>query len=58
MMVSLEALGINAYNLLDNKGRSLKFGEGSRVRQTPEEGWRTYIGQNIEEITIKIKTIV
>ncbi len=25
-----------------NKGRSLKFHEGSRVRQTPEEGWRTY----------------
>ena len=25
-----------------NKGRSSKFREGSRVRQTPEEGWRTY----------------
>ncbi len=25
-----------------NKGRSLKFHEGSRVRQTPEEGRRTY----------------
>ena len=25
-----------------NKGRSLKFREGSRVRQTPEEGHRTY----------------
>ena len=25
-----------------NKGRSPKFSEGSRVRQTPEEGWRTY----------------
>ena len=25
-----------------NKGRSLKFREGSRVRQTPEEGRRTY----------------
>ena len=25
-----------------NKGRSLKFHEGSRVRQTPEEGQRTY----------------
>ncbi len=24
------------------KGRSLKFREGSRVRQTPEEGWMTY----------------
>ena len=25
-----------------NKGRSSKFHEGSRVRQTPEEGRRTY----------------
>ena len=25
-----------------NKGRSLKFREGSRVRQTPGEGRRTY----------------
>ena len=25
-----------------NKGRSSKFREGSQVRQTPEEGWRTY----------------
>ena len=25
-----------------NKRRSSKFREGSRVRQTPEEGWRTY----------------
>ena len=25
-----------------NKGRSLKFREGSRVRQTPEEGRGTY----------------
>ena len=25
-----------------NKGCSLKFCEGSRVRQTLEEGWRTY----------------
>ena len=25
-----------------NKGRSLKLREGSRVRQTPEEGQRTY----------------
>ena len=25
-----------------NKGRSSKFREGSRVQQTPEEGWRTY----------------
>ena len=25
-----------------NKGRSSKFREGSRIRQTPEEGQRTY----------------
>ena len=25
-----------------NKGRSLKFREGSLVRQTPLEGWRIY----------------
>ena len=25
-----------------NKGRCSKFHVGSRVRQTPEEGWRTY----------------
>ena len=25
-----------------NKGRSSKFHEGSRVWQTPEEGWRIY----------------
>ena len=25
-----------------NNGRSLKYREGSRVRQTYEEGWRTY----------------
>ena len=25
-----------------NKGHSSKFGEGSRVQQTSEEGWRTY----------------
>ena len=25
-----------------NKRRSSKFREGSRVRQTPEEGWSTY----------------
>ena len=25
-----------------NKGPSSKFHEGSRVRQTPEEGWRSY----------------
>ena len=51
MIVSLEAQGTNAYNHYGirtgeprgfNKGRSLKFREGSRVRQTPEEGRRTY----------------
>ena len=26
-----------------NKGRSSKFREVSRGRQTPEEGWRTYL---------------
>ena len=37
------ANGIRTGNLCGfNKGRSLKFREGSRVRQTPEEGWRTY----------------
>ena len=25
-----------------NEGRSSKFREGSRVQQSPEEGWRTY----------------
>ena len=25
-----------------SKGRSSKFREGSRLRQTAEEGWRTY----------------
>ena len=25
-----------------NKGRNSKFREGSRVQQTPEEGWRIY----------------
>ena len=40
-----------------NKGRSSKFPEGSRVRQTPEEGRRTYrpkrYGNNDEDITPK-----
>ena len=40
-----------------NKGRSSKFREGSRVRQTPEEGRRTY-RPNVVEITINMKTIV
>ena len=38
-----------------NKGRSSKFREGSRVRQTPEEDRRTY-RPNVGEI--KMKTIV
>ena len=40
-----------------NKWRSSKFREGSRVRQTPEEG-RGHIGRNVVEVTIKMKTIV
>ena len=40
-----------------NKGRRSKFHEGSRVRQTPEEGPRTY-RRNVVEITMKMKTIV
>ena len=40
-----------------NKGRSSKFREGFRVRQTPEEGRRTYRPKRWE-ITIKMKTIV
>ena len=48
MIVFLEAQGTNAYNRYAmclagfNKGRSSKFHEGSRVRQTPKEGQRTY----------------
>ena len=40
-----------------NKGRGSKFREGSRVRQPPEEGQRTYQPKRCE-ITIKMKTIV
>ena len=40
-----------------NKGRSSKFHEGSQVQQTPEDG-RGHIDRNVEEITIKMKTIV
>ena len=37
------ANGIRTDNPLGfNKGRSSKFCEGSRVRQTPEEGRKTY----------------
>ena len=32
-----------------NKGRSSKFREGSRVQQTPEEGW-------VRVVEIKMKT--
>ena len=39
------------------KGRCSMFREGSRVRETPEEGWRTN-WPNVVEITIKMKTIV
>ena len=34
--------GTSNYARSFNKGRSSKFREGSRVRQTPEEGRRTY----------------
>ena len=37
MIVSLEAQGTNAYNRY-----AMCPAEGSRVLQTPEEGWRTY----------------
>ena len=40
-----------------NKGLSSKFHVVPRVRQTPEEG-REYIGRNVVEITMKMKTIV
>ena len=44
-----------------NKGRSSKFCEGSRVRQTPEEGRRTYrqkhCGNNNKEEDNSPKTL-
>ena len=44
-----------------NKGRSSKFHEGSRVRQTPEEGRRTYrlkcCGNNKKEDN-SLKTLI
>ena len=44
-----------------NKGSSLKFRIGSRVRQTPEEGWRTYrwkrCGNNNEDEDNSPKTL-
>ena len=40
-----------------DKGRNSKFREGSRVRQTPEEGRGTYRPKRCE-IAIKMKTIV
>ena len=52
------ANGIRTGNLCGfNKGCSLKFCEGSRVRQTPEEGRRTYrlkrCGNNDEDNSLK-----
>ena len=45
-----------------NKGRSSKFREGSRVRQTPEEGRRTYwpkrCGNNYKDEEIVRKTLM
>ena len=44
-----------------NKGRSLKFHEGSRVQQTPEEGWRTdqlkHCGNNNKDEDNSLKTL-
>ena len=44
-----------------NKGCSLKFREGSRVRQTPEEGRRTYqpkrCGNNNKDEYNSLKTL-
>ena len=40
-----------------NKGRSSKFREGFRVRQTPEVV-RGHMGRNVVKMTIKVKTIV
>ena len=44
-----------------NKGRSSTFPEGSRVRQTPEEGRRTYppkrCGNNNKDEDNRLKTL-
>ena len=44
-----------------NKGRSSKFRESSRVRQTPEEGWRIYqpkrCGNNNKDEENSLKTL-
>ena len=44
-----------------NKGHSSKFREGSRVRQTPEEGRRTYqpkpCGNNNKDEDNSLKTL-
>ena len=44
-----------------NKRRSSKFREGSRVRQTPEEGHRTYqpkrCGNNNKDVDNSLKTL-
>ena len=43
VFVELMAYGIRSGDPRGfNKGRGSKFREGSRVRQTPEEGQRTY----------------
>ena len=43
------------------KGRSSKFHVGSRVQQTPEEGWRTYrpkrCGNNNKDEDNSLKTL-
>ena len=48
-------------NRRPNKGRSLKFREGSQVRQTPEEGRWTYqpkrCGNNNKDEDISPKTL-
>ena len=44
-----------------NKGHSLKFREGSRVQQTPEEGQSTYLpkhcGNNNKDEDNSLKTL-
>ena len=44
-----------------NKGCCSKFREGSRVQQTPEEGWRTYrpkrCGNNNKDEDNSLKTL-
>ena len=44
-----------------NKGHSSMFRAGSRVQQTPEEGWRTYwpkhCGNNNKDENNSLKTL-